>query len=161
MSLRAASMIAAKTGVGIPRPPGDQWPNPDEAFGVIWHTNYGIFPDCNVPSSFNVNVPVPVAFPPPTPPIPPAPTACSRRGGGGDYLSNESAYRNTLLRDVFGLDIPAGHIHVPVMTRFIQGNTSAITDPTFEAYRDAIVEQTRRLIFVVGENLDEGAPPVP
>ena len=29
---------------------------------------------------------------------------CARQGGGGDYLSNESAYRNTLLRDVFAYD---------------------------------------------------------
>jgi hypothetical protein len=39
--------------------------------------------------------------------------------------------------------------------------TDVITDPTFEAYRDTIVEQTRRLIFVVGLNLDEGAPTPP
>src|SRR5699024_5679425 len=43
------------------------------------------------------------------------PTAgsASRRGGGGDYLSNEIAYRNTLLRDRAGRHIPAGHIHLP------------------------------------------------
>lgn len=43
------------------------------------------------------------------------PTAgsASRRGGGGDYLSNEIAYRNTLLRDRAGRRTPAGHIHLP------------------------------------------------
>ncbi|GHD29005.1 C15 family peptidase [Nocardiopsis kunsanensis] len=35
------------------------------------------------------------------------------RGGGGDYLSNEIAYRNTLLRDRSGHDLPAGHVHLP------------------------------------------------
>ncbi|MDE3722838.1 pyroglutamyl peptidase [Nocardiopsis sp. N85] len=37
----------------------------------------------------------------------------ARRGGGGDYLSNEIAYRNTLLRDRAGSSIPAGHVHLP------------------------------------------------
>ena len=55
----------------------------------------------------NVNVNT-FEFPPPTPPTPPLATDCARSGGGGDYLSNESAYRNTLLRDTFGLRIPPG-----------------------------------------------------
>jgi hypothetical protein len=38
--------------------------------------------------------------------------------------------------------------------------TDVITDPTFEAYRDTIVEQTRRLIFVIAQNPKEGVPPV-
>jgi hypothetical protein len=51
-SLPFEKMIAANTGAGIPRPPGDLWgtqgasagdPN---AFGVIWHTVYTEFPDC-------------------------------------------------------------------------------------------------------------------
>ncbi|MFI6575999.1 pyroglutamyl peptidase [Nocardiopsis sp. NPDC050513] len=46
---------------------------------------------------------------------PQGPTAGSsaRAGGGGDYLSNEIAYRNTLLRDRSGRSIPAGHVHLP------------------------------------------------
>jgi hypothetical protein len=89
-------------------------------------------------------------------------TWCSRQGGGGDYLSNESAYRNTVLRDVFGLDIPAGHIHVPVMTNFFGGTANtgggvrddnAITDARFEAYRTAIVAQTKALLLVIGNSL--------
>jgi len=175
-TMPVASMIAAKTGTpggSFQRPPGDGWNNPNdpaEVFGVFWHTNYGVFPDCNLTQTVNRNNPVPLAFPPPTPPIPPGSEECARSGGGGDYLSNEVAYRNTLMRDTFGLKIPAGHIHVPTMTRFI-GNTppnnsntsnpTAITDSTFEAYRDAIVEQTRRLIFVAVQNLNEGAPVVP
>ncbi|MEU0490184.1 pyroglutamyl peptidase [Nocardiopsis sp. NPDC006139] len=43
----------------------------------------------------------------------PTPGSAARRGGGGDYLSNEIAYRNTLLRDRAGSSIPAGHVHLP------------------------------------------------
>ncbi len=90
------------------------------------------------------------------------PNAVRARGGGGDYLSNESAYRNTLLRDVFGLDIPAGHIHVPVLNNFLGGtpttaggarDDSAISDTRFEAYRTAIVAQGEKLVAVVGNSL--------
>jgi pyrrolidone-carboxylate peptidase len=174
-SLPIASMIEAKTGTpggDFQRPPGNDWENPDdpaEVFGVIWHTNYRVFTDCSDPNSVITRNSPTVKFPPESLPIPPAAEECSRSGGGGDYLSNEVAYRNTLMRDTFGLSIPAGHIHVPTMTRFIgntppnnssSSNPGAITDSTFEAYRDAIVEQTRRLIFVAAQNLNEGVPPV-
>lgn len=46
----------------------------------------------------------------------PTPGSTARRGGGGDYLSNEIAYRNTLLRDRSGRRIPAGHVHLPKTT---------------------------------------------
>jgi hypothetical protein len=165
-SLPSESMIAARTGVGIPKAPGNGWPVADEAYGVNWRPSYSYFPDCFATPTQSINNFTVLAFPPPVWPIRPAPTWCARSGGGGDYLSNESAYRNTLLRDTFGLTIPAGHIHVPVMTRFGNGsgnnqNTSVITDPTFEAYRDTIVEQTHRLIFEAVKNRDEGAPVFP
>lgn len=46
---------------------------------------------------------------------PGGPTAGSaaRKGGGGDYLSNEIAYRNTLLRDRADSVVAAGHVHLP------------------------------------------------
>jgi hypothetical protein len=157
------SMIRANTGkVGgsFQRPPGDGWPVQDEVYGVLWGTDYSYFPDCDVPQTASRNTPTLNVYPPATLPIPPGSEECARSGGGGDYLSNEVAYRNTLMRDTFGLSIPAGHIHTPVMTRFESGNNSVITSPMFEAYRDTIVEQTRRLIFVVGQNLNESAPPV-
>ena len=57
---------------------------------------------------------------------PDGPTAGStaRAGGGGDYLSNEIAYRATLLRDRLGLHdtLPGGHVHTPVL-QFGAGNT--------------------------------------
>jgi hypothetical protein len=111
-------MIAARTGADVPRPPGDTWPDESVAFGVVWHTNYTQFPDCNSATRETRNDPPPVLYPPPTPPIPPDPASCSYSGGGGNYLSNESAYRNTLLRDRTGLTIPAGHIHTPDMQHF-------------------------------------------
>lgn len=78
---------------------------------------------------------------------------CAQDGGGGTYLSNASAYRNTLMRDLFGLSIPAGHIHTPVMTQFGSGSNSLITDATFEARRNAIVAQTRNLVVAAATSL--------
>jgi pyrrolidone-carboxylate peptidase len=75
--------------------------------------------------------------------------ACARSGGGGSFLSNEIAYRVTLLRDVFARQIPAGHLHVPVMTVFDPDNLFDITDATLEARRDTIVQQATELVHVV------------
>lgn len=148
-SLPIAEMIAANTGASVPRPPDDTWPDESVAFGVIWHTNYTAFPDCYSPERETFNSPVPIEYPPPTPPIPPDPDSCSYSGGGGNYLSNESAYRNTLLRDRMELDIPAGHIHTPGMQHF--ETLYEPSDPTFDAWRLAIVQQTQNLIYVVGD----------
>ncbi|MDA2811042.1 pyroglutamyl peptidase [Nocardiopsis sp. RSe5-2] len=68
----------------------------------------------------------------------------ARAGGGGSYLSNEIAYRNTLLRDATGRDIPAGHIHTPIL-HFGEGS-DAVTDPSFEEMRDSITEQTTLIV---------------
>lgn len=150
-SLPVAEMIAADTGVGVPRPPGDTWPDRSEAFGVVWHTNYIQFPDCTSPTLETFNDPPPVAYPPATPPVPPTADSCSYSGGGGNYLSNESAYRNTLLRDRAGLDIPAGHIHTPDMQHFETG--FGVSDPTFDAWRTSIVAQGRNLVHAVLDTL--------
>ena len=164
-SLPFAAMIAANTGATVPRPPGDGWGLTDSppgalgdtsvAFGVIWHTNFTEFPDCTQTAAKNVNTPV-VAFPPPTPPTPPDPGSCAEAGGGGNYLSNESAYRNTLLRDRMGLKIPAGHIHTPDMNQNHDKdpvNVFNLTDPTFDQWRTSIVEQGTNLIHVIADNL--------
>ncbi|MGW1980035.1 pyroglutamyl peptidase [Streptomyces sp. NPDC001889] len=71
----------------------------------------------------------------------------ARSGGGGNYLSNEIAYRATLLRDRLGLTIPGGHVHTPVL-EFGAGNTTEITDPAFLANRRDIVAQVREIIRV-------------
>ncbi|MEW1641964.1 pyroglutamyl peptidase [Streptomyces sp. NPDC091219] len=86
---------------------------------------------------------------------PDGPTAGStaRAGGGGNYLSNEIAYRATLLRDRLGLHdtLPGGHIHTPVL-QFGTGNTDpatgTITDPQFVRNRVDIIAQVRALVTV-------------
>lgn len=86
---------------------------------------------------------------------PDGPTAGStaRTGGGGDYLSNEIAYRATLLRDRLGLHdcLPGGHVHTPVL-QFGTGNTDpatgTVTDPEFVQNRLDIIAQVRAIVTV-------------
>ncbi|MDW4914772.1 pyroglutamyl peptidase [Streptomyces californicus] len=87
---------------------------------------------------------------PVTRPDGPTPGSSARAGGGGDYLSNEIAYRVTLLRDRLRLrHLPGGHLHTPVL-RFGAENTDprtgAVTDPEFERNRSDIVRQVRELV---------------
>ncbi|MEV7787320.1 pyroglutamyl peptidase [Streptomyces sp. NPDC088106] len=79
----------------------------------------------------------------------PTPGSTARAGGGGDYLSNEIAYRATLLRDRLGLHetLPGGHVHTPVL-QFGPGNASEITDPEFVRNRLDIIGQTRSIVTV-------------
>ena len=166
-TLPIAAMVTANTQAGVARPPGATSAG-TEGFDVTWHTNYTYFPDCAAVATVTKNTTGIVNRMPDfitgsaNNVVAPDPGSCSRQGGGGDYLSNESAYRNVTLRDVFGLDIPAGHIHVPVMTNFFGGTAAtgggtrddnAITDARFEAYRTAIVAQGVKLIQVIGNSL--------
>jgi hypothetical protein len=89
---------------------------------------------------------------PVTRPDGPTPGSLARAGGGGDYLSNEIAYRATLLRDALGLDITGGHLHTPVL-QFAQGNATELTDPVFEANQRDIVDQVRNVLVVAGGTL--------
>ncbi|WP_328365285.1 pyroglutamyl peptidase [Streptomyces sp. NBC_00445] len=83
----------------------------------------------------------------------PTPGSTARAGGGGDYLSNEIAYRATLLRDRLGLHdaLPGGHVHTPVL-QFGTGNTDpatgAVTDPEFVRNRLDIIGQVRTILTV-------------
>ncbi|MFF4216457.1 pyroglutamyl peptidase [Streptomyces nondiastaticus] len=81
----------------------------------------------------------------------PTPGSTARAGGGGDYLSNEIAYRATLLRDAVRLPVPGGHLHTPVL-QFGPGNTDpatgTVTDPEFVRNRLAITDQVRSLTVV-------------
>ncbi|MFE0513085.1 pyroglutamyl peptidase [Streptomyces sp. NPDC058964] len=83
----------------------------------------------------------------------PTPGSTARAGGGGDYLSNEIAYRATLLRDRLGLHdvLPGGHVHTPVL-QFGAGNTDpatgTVTDPEFEGNRLDIIAQVRSIVAV-------------
>ncbi|MEU6381273.1 pyroglutamyl peptidase [Streptomyces sp. NPDC046909] len=76
----------------------------------------------------------------------------ARAGGGGNYLSNEIAYRATLLRDRLGLhgSLPGGHVHTPVL-QFGTGNTTEVTDPEFVANRLDIIAQVRAILTVAVE----------
>ncbi|MFE5085537.1 pyroglutamyl-peptidase I family protein [Streptomyces mirabilis] len=83
----------------------------------------------------------------------PTPGSTARAGGGGDYLSNEIAYRATLLRDRLGLHdtLPGGHVHTPVL-QFGTGNTDpatgTVTDPEFVQNRLDIIAQVRAIVTV-------------
>ncbi|GGW18476.1 hypothetical protein GCM10018980_61810 [Streptomyces capoamus] len=87
----------------------------------------------------------------------PTPGSTARAGSGGDYLSNEIAYRATLLRDRLGLHgtLPGGHVHTPVL-RFGAGNTGEVTDPEFVRDRLDIIGQVRAVVAVAA-----GAPADP
>ncbi|MFF6952549.1 pyroglutamyl peptidase [Streptomyces iakyrus] len=82
----------------------------------------------------------------------PTPGSTARAGGGGDYLSNEIAYRATLLRDRLGLrdTLPGGHVHTPVL-QFGAGNTTEVTDPEFVRNRLDIIAQVRAILKVAAE----------
>jgi pyrrolidone-carboxylate peptidase len=71
-------------------------------------------------------------------PLGPTPGSIASEGAGGGYLSNEVAYRNTLQRDLLDPSMPAGHLHVPVLS-FDPANKTAITDPTYKSNREAII----------------------
>ncbi|MFE9607483.1 pyroglutamyl peptidase [Streptomyces sp. NPDC006012] len=86
----------------------------------------------------------------------PTPGSTARAGGGGDYLSNEIAYRVTLLRDRLGLHdtLPGGHVHTPVL-QFGTGNTDpasgTVTDPEFVRNRLDIIGQVRAILTVAAD----------
>ncbi|MGW2550305.1 pyroglutamyl peptidase [Streptomyces sp. NPDC001635] len=88
----------------------------------------------------------------------PTPGSTARAGGGGDYLSNEIAYRATLLRDRLGLHgtLPGGHVHTPVL-QFGAGNTDpatgTVTDPEFVRNRVDIIAQVRAIVTVAANSL--------
>ncbi len=64
-------------------------------------------------------------------------------GSPGDYLSNEIAYRATLLRDAVNASNVGGHVHTPVLG---VPHRQRISDRGFVSRREAIVEQTRALV---------------
>jgi pyrrolidone-carboxylate peptidase len=77
---------------------------------------------------------------------PDGPTAGSVavEGSGGGYLSNEVAYRNTLLLAGTAGAPAGGHVHTPTLGS--PANPADITDPGFEQQRSAIVGQTRAIV---------------
>ncbi len=146
---------ASSTGV-IPIPPGVPTVEPAPEFvpttlpyEQIVAANTGRFPVFDHTSV--VEIPAGQTEPV-TRPDGPTPGSVARQGGGGDYLSNEIAYRATLLRDALGLHIPGGHLHTPVL-QFADGNTTELTDPVFEANQRDIVDQVRGVLVVAAGTL--------
>jgi pyrrolidone-carboxylate peptidase len=85
---------------------------------------------------------------PVTRPDGPTPGSIAVAGSGGGYLSNESAYRTTRLREALGAELPGGHVHTPVLT-MDPANATEITDPIFERNRAGIGSQVK-IILVEG-----------
>lgn len=96
-----------------------------------------VITDCRVPAI--PGVPMPDG---------PPPDSTAWAGGGGSYLSNESAYRATLLRDVAGAGLPGGHIHTPVLEGLPE---TGLTAPEFEGNRDAIITQLTGLLLTAAD----------
>ncbi|MFD6160525.1 hypothetical protein ACFWF7_31905 [Nocardia sp. NPDC060256] len=97
-----------------------------------------VITDCRVPTIPGV----------PMPDGPPA-DSTAWAGGGGSYLSNESAYRATLLRDVAGAGLPGGHIHTPVLEGLPE---AGLTGPEFDNNRDAIITQLTALLLTAADS---------
>jgi len=72
-------------------------------------------------------------------------TIVSGNGTGGNYLSNEIAYRATLLRDATALTVMGGHLHTPILS--YGGSTTDITSPTFASDRATIMSQSQALLI--------------
>lgn len=115
-------------------------------FPVRHNTEVTEVPGATPPEPVTTSCPAPES-PGTTRPDGPTPGSQARAGGGGDYLSNEIAYRATLLRDATGLDVPGGHIHTPVLEG-LGDDPDELTTPTFESNRSAITHQVRALVRV-------------
>lgn len=144
--------VSASGTIPVPDgPPQPQWTATTLPYEEIVSAPAGRFP---VKDNTEV-VEIPAgAKEPVTRPDGPTEGSTAREGGGGNYLSNEIAYRATLLRDRLGLDVPGGHVHTPVL-EFGKGNTDpdsgTVTDPEFRENRRDIVEQVRSIVRVAAE----------
>jgi len=145
----------SRTGV-IPIPPGvptvtpaPEWVPTTLPYAAIVGTPTGRFPvfDNTAVTEIPAGQTAPVVSP-----TGPTPGSVARAGGGGNYLSNEIAYRATLLRDALGLAIPGGHLHTPVL-EFGPGNTTELTDPVFETNQLDIINQVRAVLVVAAGTL--------
>ncbi|MET9434342.1 pyroglutamyl peptidase [Streptomyces sp. NPDC006551] len=130
-----------------------QWTSTTLPYRAIVAADTGRFPvyDNTAVTEIPAGSTVPVAHP-----DGPTEGSTARAGGGGDYLSNEIAYRATLLRDRLGLrELPGGHVHTPVL-RFGAGNTDpatgSVTDPEFVRNRLDIIAQVRAVIGVAASS---------
>lgn len=137
-----------------------------EGLDAARYTNYDFLPDCANSRTENVSTNGVVnAMPDPFLMLPPNQRICARNSGGGNCLSSEGACRNTALRDAFRPETPAGHTHVSVTDNYYIGvpvsggsmySDNAINSAHYEAYRSAIVAQTRALLVGTGNTLAQG-----
>ncbi|WP_016910516.1 hypothetical protein, partial [Streptomyces xiaopingdaonensis] len=138
---------------GVPTPvPQPQWTVTSLPYRAIVDADTGRFPVrdntavTEIPSGSGEPVERPEG---------PTPGSTARAGGGGNYLSNEIAYRATLLRDAVGARIAGGHLHTPVL-EFGEDNSvpdgGRVSDPVFERNREAISAQVREVVEVVAEH---------
>ena len=152
-------------GDGIPTvTPQPQWTTSTHPFDAMLAANTGPFPVFDHRRVVEVagdTPPEPVTTNCPAEPSPgtaredgPTEGSQAREGAGGNYLSNEIAYRATLLRDAVGLDVPGGHIHTPVLQGLSSTDRSELTNDEFEANRSAINRQIRDLVLVVARTAD-------
>ncbi|MFI8822688.1 pyroglutamyl peptidase [Streptomyces sp. NPDC053431] len=137
-----------------------QWTSTTLPYGVITAAATGRFP---VYDNTSVTELPAGADSPVVRPDGPTPGSAARAGGGGNYLSNEIAYRATLLRDRLGLkDLPGGHVHTPVL-QFGAGNTDpatgTVTDPEFVRNRLDIIAQVRAIVAVAAGASGPGTRP--
>jgi pyrrolidone-carboxylate peptidase len=150
------NLTISRTGVipipaGIPTVlPAPEFVSTTLPFATLTATPTGRFPVFD--HTAVVEIPA-GATTPVTQPNGPTPGSVARQGGGGDYLSNEIAYRTTLLRDALHLSIPGGHLHTPVL-QFDPTNTTELTDPTFIQNRTDIINQIRALLIVAAGTLN-------
>lgn len=125
-----------------------QWTTTTLPYAKIVAANTGRFPvfDNTTVTEIPAGATTPVVRP-----DGPTPGSTARAGGGGDYLSNEIAYRVTLLRDRLGRPgLPGGHLHTPVL-QFGAGNTDQVTDPQFVQNRLDIIAQVRAILAVAAD----------
>ncbi|MCG0287702.1 pyroglutamyl peptidase [Streptomyces sp. PSAA01] len=140
--------VPIPSGVPTPRPQ-PQWTTTTLPYDKIVSANTGPVPvyDHKEVTEIPAGATTPVVQP-----NGPTPGSTARAGGGGNYLSNEIAYRATLVRDALGLKAPGGHLHTPVL-QFGPGNTDPttgqVTDPDFVHNREAITAQVRSILTVV------------
>ncbi|WP_083323372.1 MULTISPECIES: pyroglutamyl peptidase [Kytococcus] len=117
---------------------------PSGPFPVVRNTEVTEVPGDTPPEPVTTTCPAPKS-PGTVRPDGPTEGSQARAGGGGNYLSNEVAYRATLLRDAVGLDVPGGHVHTPVLEGLPEDRTQ-LTSSQFEANREAITAQVRELV---------------
>jgi pyrrolidone-carboxylate peptidase len=132
---------------------GPQWTTTSLPYARLTEEPSGRFP---VRDNTTVTELPPDATEPLTRPDGPTPGSAARAGGGGSYLSNEIAYRATLLRDRLAPGLPGGHLHTPAL-EFAPENATEdsdrFTDPVLVANRHDITVQIRTLLARAADTL--------